>query len=128
MSGYLDWPHAQQVFQVHRRRTASGETTEETAYGITSLPPERADAAALLGMVRGHWGIENRLHHVRDVTFGEDACRVRSGQAPRLLAAMRNLSIGLLHRAGWKNKAAALRRHAARPREALNLIRGSPEN
>ena len=78
-------------------------------------------------MVRGHWGIEHRLHHVRDVTFGEDACRVRSGQAPRLLAAMRNLSITLLQRAGWKNKA-ALRRHAARPHEALNLTRGSPKN
>ena len=116
------------MFQVHRRRTLNGETTEETAYGVTSLPPEQADAKALQSMARGHWGIENRLHYVRDVTFGEDACRVRSGQAPHLLAAMRNLSIALLQRAGWKNKAAALRRHAARPHEALNLIRGSPKN
>jgi len=61
------------------------------------------------------------------VTFGEDACRVRTGHAPQNLAIVRNLAITLLNGIGCKNKAAALRRHAAQPREALALIRGSPD-
>ena len=48
----------------------------ERAYAITSLPVERADAARLLSIWRGHWGIENRLHWVRDVVFGEDQSQV----------------------------------------------------
>ena len=126
LNGYLDWPGVQQVFQVQRTRTIHGQTTTETAYGITSLPRDRADAAKLLDLVRGHGGIENRLHHVRDVTFGEDACRVRTGHGSQNLAALRNVAVTLLNQAGYKNKAAALRRHAAQPHEALALIRGSP--
>ena len=60
-----------------------GETTVEVVYGMTSLEPEEADAERLSGLVRAHWGIENGLHYVRDVTLGEDACRVRTGTAPR---------------------------------------------
>ncbi len=126
LNDYLDWPGVAQVFQVERQRTVRGQTTTEIAYGITSLSRDRADAAKLLALVRGHWGIENGLHHVRDVTLGEDACRVRTGHAPQNLAVIRNLVITLLNHAGCNNKAAALRRHAAKPNEALELIRGSP--
>lgn len=128
LNGYLDWPRVGQVFRLERtRKTREGSSTE-IAYGITSLPPERADAKRLLELTRGHWGIENRLFCVRDVTFGEDACRVRSGQAPHLLAAVRNLAITLLNAAGWQNKAQACRRYAARPDEALRLLVEPPEN
>ena len=48
-------------------------------------------AARLLEIWRGHWGIENRLHWVRDVVFGEDRSQVRTESAPQLLAALRNL-------------------------------------
>jgi hypothetical protein len=65
------------------------------AYGVTSLGPDRADAGALLARARDHWKIENELHHVRDVTLREDACRVRSGTAPQVLAALRNAVIHL---------------------------------
>ncbi len=68
LNGYLDWPGVQQVFQVERQRTIRGQTTTEIAYGITSLSRDRADAEKLMALTRGHWGIENRLHHVRDVT------------------------------------------------------------
>lgn len=128
INDYLDWPGVQQVFKVERTRTIHGQTTTEIAYGITSLSRDRADTAKLLALTRDHWGIENSLHYVRDVTFGEDACRVRTGHAPQNLAAIRNLVITLLNKAGFKNKAAALRRHAAHPNEALALIRGEPEN
>ena len=107
-----------------RTRTFKGKTTTETAHGITSLPRKHADAKTLLRLTRGHWGIENRLHWVRDMTFGEDACRVRKGPAPHLLAIARNAAITLLHAAGCTNLAAQRRRHAAQPTLALALIRG----
>ena len=64
-------------------RVTGTKTTVEVVYGITSVGPERADAAGLLQLARGHWGIENGLHFVRDVTLGEDACRARTGSARR---------------------------------------------
>ena len=123
LTGYVDWPDLAQAFQLVRERTRRGKTTTETAYGITSLPAEQADARTLLRLTRQHWGIENRVFYVRDVTFGEDHCRVRSGSAPLILATLRNVALNLLNGKAVKNIAAALRRHAARPYEALALIR-----
>ena len=122
LAGYLDWPGAAQVFEVERVRTAGGRSTVEVAYGVTSLPRERADAKRLLGLVRGHWGIENRLHYVRDETLGEDRCRLRKGAAAQVLAAVRNVAVYLLAGVEASSKAAAARRFAARPREALPLL------
>lgn len=73
----------------------------------------QASAAALLQWWRGHWGIENRSHYVRDVTLGEDSSRVRTGSAPQVLAGLRNPAIGWLRLQGVENIAAALRRNAA---------------
>jgi hypothetical protein len=67
----------------------------EVVHGITSLGPERADAARLLALTREHWGIENGSHYRRDVTLGEDASRVRKGSAPEVLAGLRNAIIHL---------------------------------
>jgi hypothetical protein len=105
-----------------RERTVKGKTAVEVCYGITSLPPAAADAARLLGLVREHWRIENCLHYVRDVTLGEDACRVRRGSAPQVLAALRNAAIHLLAGVPAESRAAATERLTARPREALNLL------
>ena len=116
------WAGLSQGFRITRRRVVGGVATEEVVYGITSLPPDRADAGRLLELVRGHWRIENCLHYVRDVTLGEDACRVRSGNAPQVLAAMRNAAIHLLTGVEAKSRAAATRRLAARPEEALELL------
>jgi hypothetical protein len=128
LSGYLDWPKAAQVFKLVRERTIHGEFSSETVYGITSLRRERADARRLLELVRDHWRVENSVFYVRDVTLGEDHCRVRTGSAPCILAALRNAAIALLNLAGFSNKAAALRRHAALPHEALTLIKAKGEN
>lgn len=122
LNGYTDWPGCRQVFKITRSRTISGMTESEVSYGITSLSREKAEAARLLELTRGHWGIENRVFYVRDVTFGEDQCRVRSGSAPLILSALRNVAIAVLNLAGATNKAARLRRHAAHPDEALALI------
>jgi len=80
----LDWPGQQQVFSIERRTiyVKTGEVREETAYGVTSLDPDRADAAKLQSLVQGQWSIENRSHYVRDVTFGEDKSQVRNGYLP----------------------------------------------
>jgi predicted transposase YbfD/YdcC len=115
LNDYLDWPGVAQVCQVEREvRRRGREPSREVAYAITSVPRPQADAATLLGWWRGHWGIENRSHYVRDVTMGEDASRVRTGSAPQALAAFRNVAIGWLRTRGVDNVAAALRRNAAR--------------
>ena len=121
--GYVDWPHLGQCFRLVRERTVNGTTTTETVFGITSLTRDQADAGRLLKLVRGHWSVES-LFWVRDVTFGEDACRARTGAAPVVLSALRNAAITLLDQSGAANKAAALRRHAAHPSEALALVKG----
>ena len=104
---------------MERTRRHKGRETVERAYAITSLPPERADADRLLEIRRGHWGIENRLHWVRDVVFGEDQSQVRTGSAPQLLAALRNLVISILRLSGVKNITAALRHYGWKPWETL---------
>jgi hypothetical protein len=122
LRGYLDWPGAVQVFELERVRVLPGKTEVEVVHGISSLPPADDSARRLLGLARGHWGIENQLHYVKDETLGEDRCRVRAGAAAQVLAALRNLAVYLLEGVGARSKAAATRRFAAHPREALPLL------
>jgi predicted transposase YbfD/YdcC len=116
------WEGLAQGFELTHKRTIKGETTVEVIYGITSLKEEEADAKRLLRLVRGHWGIENKLHYVRDVTLGEDSCRVRKGSAPQVLAAVRNTVIHLLAGVEAPSRAAAIRRLNNHPEEALALL------
>jgi predicted transposase YbfD/YdcC len=114
-----------QGFELTRERTEKGKTTVEVVYGITSLSRERADAETLLGLARGHWGIENGLHYRRDVTMGEDQSRVRKGSAPEAMAGLRNSVIGLL--SGVKEGlAAGIRRMGNCFHQALSLL-GLPQ-
>ena len=124
LSDYSDWPGLEQVFQLTRRTTIkkTEKVREETVYGVTSLTPEQADAACLLEYVRCHWHIENMSHWVRDVTFDEDRSCVRCGNIPQVMAAMRNLVIGLMRWLGYTNIAAACRYFAAQPWDALEAI------
>ncbi len=142
------------------------------AYAVTSLPPQQASPHRLLARWRGYWGIENRIHWVRDVALrdvalrdvalrdvalrdvalrdvalrdvalrdvalrdvalrdvalrdvalDEDRSQVRTGAAPQIMAALRNLTISLFRLAGEPNIAAALRRHTAHPAQSLALI------
>jgi hypothetical protein len=116
------WPGLAQGFELTRKRTVQGVTTQEVVYGITSLKPEQANARRLLELTRGHWGIENKLHYVRDVTLGEDGCRVRKGSAPQVLAAVRNAVIHLLAGVEASSYAAVIRRLNNHPEEALALL------
>lgn len=123
LNDYLDWPGVAQVCQITRTVKRRGrEPRCEVAYAITSVPKEQADAASLLRWWRGHWGIENRSHYVRDVTMGEDASRIRTGAAPQILAAFRNAAIGWLRLQGVDNIAEALRRNAAQVPKLLKSL------
>ena len=95
---HLGWPGAAQVARVWRERRIGDKVSSEVAYFVTSLPVAKAGPDRLLGLVRAHWGIENRLHHVRDVSMDEDRCRVRAGG--RALASIRNLGLFLIRARG----------------------------
>ena len=95
LTKHQDWAGLKQGFELTRERTIKGERTVEVVHGITSLGRERADAAALLALVREHWQIQNGSHYRRDVTLGEDASRIRKGNAPQVMAALRNTVIHL---------------------------------
>ncbi|MFD1277527.1 transposase [Streptomyces kaempferi] len=99
--GGIAFPEARPALRIHRRRQESGKRqTRETVYALTSLDTHQASPADLGGYVRGHWGIENSSHHVRDVVFAEDASTVHTGNAPRAMAALRNLAVGRLRLLG----------------------------
>ncbi|HYA50561.1 MAG TPA: transposase, partial [Streptosporangiaceae bacterium] len=97
-----------------------GKKTVEVVYLITS--DGDAGPATLAAWVRGHWEIENRLHWIRDVTYQEDKSLVRTGNAPRVMASLRNLAISVLRIGGHSNIAAANRHHARDPRRTINLL------
>ncbi len=118
---WIEFPGAAQVAQLRRTVTKARRRTVEVVYLITSAGYEIAPPATLAAWVQGHWGIENRLHWVRDKTFGEDEFQVRTGQAPRIMATCRNVAVSLLRLAGWDNIAAGTRHHAARPVQAFAL-------
>ncbi len=128
MTRYLraDWPALAQVGQLTRTVSTKDTTTVETVYLITSLPITAAPPARLLALVRAYWSRENKRHWVRDVAFAEDRSRLRSGDAPQILACLRNLVITLLHRAGHSAITAARRHYAAHPATALPLLLSPP--
>lgn len=124
MQQYLHWPGGEQVMRRTCRRVSlkTGEVSEQVKYGVTSLRWEDADAEELEGLWREHWTIENRVHYVRDVTMGEDANQMRVGNAPQVLAALRNAILNLIRKKGWTNIADGLRHYGAYAQHALSLI------
>jgi predicted transposase YbfD/YdcC len=98
----LDFPHARQAIKVIRRRqdTATGRTSRETVYAVTSLTSAHATAPDLARLVREHWTIEAH-HHVRDTTFSEDTATSRTGRGPANLATIRAAVIAAIKDAGY---------------------------
>jgi predicted transposase YbfD/YdcC len=124
LAGYVEMPHAQAAFRVIRHTTnLQGQPfRSEVVYGVSSLSALRDGPKALLHSVRGHWAIENKVHHVRDVTFDEDRSRVRKGNGPQVMATLRNLALSLLRLAGVSNIARATRYLSRRVKETLRLL------
>ena len=124
LNAYLDWPGLGQVFQRTCRRVIrrTGEVSEKTVYGPTSLRRSQVHPEQLEAFCRGHWTIENRDHYVRDETLGEDRSQVHTGHAAHALAALRNGILNVLRHQGWHNIAEALRYYAASLPKTLALI------
>ena len=119
---WITFAGAAQVAQVRRTTTRAGRKSVEVVYLITSADHHAAPPQVLAAWIQGHWGIENRAHWVRDVTFDEDRSRVRTGSGPQVMATLRNTAISLLRLDGATNIAAALRHHAAHPNRPIKLL------
>lgn len=122
-NGFPEWPSVRQIFHIHRERSIGLKQSTEDMYGITSLCVVDADAARLLEINRFHWGIENKLHHVRDTTYNEDRSRVRIKSKAQALAALRNTAITLIRRSGFCNIAEGIEIYAENKMDVLRLVR-----
>lgn len=127
LKDYVEFPLVEQVLEIKRfvKDKKSAKERFEVGYAITSLSEEKASPKQLLKIWREHWHIENKLHYVRDVTFGEDSSQVRAGNLPQAMASLRNTAIGALRNFGFENIASALRKCSAKPKiafQALGLI------
>ena len=119
---WITFAGAAQVAQIRRTTTRAGKKTVEVVYVITSADHRAAPPAVLAAWVQGHWGIENRVHWVRDVVYDEDRSQVRTGNAPQVMATLRNIAISLLRLSGATSIAAALRHHAAHTERPIALL------
>jgi hypothetical protein len=106
-------PRSPQGLRIQRRRRKLGAKrwSTETVYPITDLTAEQATIEELATWARGHATVENIVHWVRDMTFGEDAGHVRTRNTPAALASIRDLIRGALHLAGHANIASGRRAH-----------------
>lgn len=95
------WAGLQSVGMVEALREIGGQRTVERRYYLTSLP---LGVETFARAVRGHWGVENKLHWVLDVCFREDQSRARAGYAAENLATLRRLALNLLTREKTKKR------------------------
>ena len=108
--------------QITRRRTTKTGLSTEVIYAITALGFRDISPAELADAARAHWGIENRLHWVRDVTVAEDLSQIRTGNGPAVMATLRNVAVSLHRLAGATTIAEACRRAGRRPNRVISLI------
>jgi predicted transposase YbfD/YdcC len=119
---WIGFAAAKQVAQIRRTTTRNGKKSVEVVYVITSADQIAAPPPVLAAWIQSHWGIENRCHWVRDVSYDEDHSRARTGQAPQVMACLRNTAISLHRLNGAANIAQACRHHAARPDRPIKLL------
>jgi hypothetical protein len=124
LNGYVQWPGVHQGLRLERQTCylASGKQTRQVNYALLSLSPDHLDLPTVLKRWRAHWHIENKLHWARDVVMREDACRVRCGYAPAVLAALRNAVITLVKAFGFISLTYARRHFALHLHHALSIV------
>ena len=124
-NGRCDLFGHRQAIRIERERiiVRTGEASKDIAFCLTSLGADEAGPDELLGLVRAHWEIENRVHYVRDFTYDEDRCRAAAGNLPRNLAALSNAAISIVRIQGrFPYLPPANRHYAARPQEAIDAV------
>jgi hypothetical protein len=122
-----DWYGVAQVFCLRRRVEQALTCTQQVVYGITSLTPKQADPSRLLALNREHWSIENRLQYRRDGALAEDACQVRKGPAPHVLAVLNSCVLALFDFCQVCNVKQHMRCLDAHPLQAARLLLKSLE-
>lgn len=119
----LSFPHARQAIRLQRRRRVRGSKPQvEAIYAVTDLDFDQATPAQLAQIIRGHWTIENAVHHVRDVTYDEDRSQTRTGTSAQVMATFRNIAISLHRLAGAPTIAEGARAIMRKPERILTLI------
>lgn len=118
------WAGIAQVFRLERtvHLLKINRLRHEVVYGLSSLSLQQAPPGRMLSLIRAHWAIENRLHHRRDVSLGEDACQTRTGPVPGVLAQLNSTILSLLDRVGVRNVARQMRYFDAHVEQALALV------
>ena len=101
------WLNVQTIIKVESQRQTRYKIESETRYYISDLDETPLN---FYRRIRGYWGVENKVHYVRDVTFGEDKSRIRTFPLPQISAIARNLAINLYRNAGFSNMAQAQRK------------------
>jgi predicted transposase YbfD/YdcC len=124
INDYVEFPYVRQVFYIERFTELIKKDTNrgEIAYGITNMPKELFSPEDILHYNRNHWGIENKSHYVRDVTFNEDKSKIRKKNGPEIMANIRNLCISMMRLVGIKNIAQGTRDFMMNPELAIDLI------
>jgi len=120
--GELRLPGTACLVRAETRVEAAGRTRSETRYFVSSRPLAPAEAAAA---VRGHWAIENRLHWVLDVTFGDDLSRLRKGHGARNMATVRHFALNIVRAANDKRSIKSRRKLAGWSTDYLRTLLSS---
>jgi predicted transposase YbfD/YdcC len=127
LNDYLDFPHVAQAYVIERHTIdkKSGKSSYDIAYGITSRPPEQANAQSLLKTNRGHWCIENSCHHVIDWNYDEDRSRIRTGHGPENITRLRRFAVSLIKSKPVKSVAQKMRQLNRNMRLVFDYLRMS---
>lgn len=126
LAGKENWKNLRKLILMHRERKVGDKTSEEFSYYLSS---HDADAERFGQIIRLHWGIENALHWVLDVTFKEDASREKKGHGPNNMGLLRRLIVSLLKQEGSKDSLKIKRMRAGWDNNFLLKILGiSSEN
>lgn len=115
-----EWSGVKTIVKVESQRQLKYKTESSIRYYISDL---EETAFQFFQRVRGYWGVENKVHYVRDVTQGEDKSRIRTTPLPQVLAIARNLAINLYRDAGFSNMAQAQRKCGYSLEQILSLFR-----
>jgi len=114
----LGYHSIKRVIKLTATTTIQGETTIQEHFYISSL---QRDAKTFLNMIRSHWAIENSLHYVKDVSFGEDSCRTRTKQIPLMQTILRSFAINLFNLNHFANIKQARKELAWNPLKVFGL-------